>query len=75
MPAKVDYQKTLLDFALEELKKTMQEVQKGKTPNISKLQEIYSTLSEAELKRSKGELSEKEMEKIVESQVKKIKRI
>lgn len=66
-----DNKKTIVDFALKELEKVMQDLKEGKVPTISKeLLKIKETLGAASKKMNNKNLSKEEEDKIAEDIVK-----
>lgn len=70
----MDNKKQILDFALDQLKQTMQDIKDGKPPTIPKeLKRMSDILSAANDKLKKNEISEEDMDKIMENVLAKIK--
>lgn len=59
--------KQIVDFAIKELQKVISDLQSGKIPNVPQnLKTIFDKLSDANQKLSKKEITEEEMNKIIE---------
>ena len=70
-----DSKKQIVDFAIKELQKAIADLQSGKVPTVPQnLKSIFNKLNEANQKLNKKEITEEDMNRVLEEVAKKVEK-